>query len=76
MEAFPSAKHLCSWAGLTPINNESADKKNSVPVFNVNSPKQKPVMLNSTNTLQFLKDYGAEDGLLLRLEQQLAASNL
>ncbi|MFQ7354279.1 MAG: transposase [Coprococcus phoceensis] len=28
MEAFPSAKHLCSWAGLTPTNNESAGKKN------------------------------------------------
>ena len=30
MEAFPSAKHLCSWAGLTPANNESAGKKKSV----------------------------------------------
>ena len=28
MEAFPSAKHLCSWAGLTPTSNESAGKKN------------------------------------------------
>ncbi len=28
MEAFPSAKHLCSWAGLTPTNNESAGEKN------------------------------------------------
>ena len=28
MEAFLSAKHLCSWAGLTPTNNESAGKKN------------------------------------------------
>ncbi len=30
MEAFPSAKHLCSWAGFTPTNNESAGKKKSV----------------------------------------------
>jgi len=22
MSVFPSAKHLCSWAGLTPQNNE------------------------------------------------------
>lgn len=29
MEAFPSAKHLCSWAGLTPTSNESAGKKKS-----------------------------------------------
>ena len=28
MEAFPSVKHLCSWAGLTPTDNESAGKKN------------------------------------------------
>lgn len=32
MDAFPSAKHLCSWAGLTPTNNESAGKKKSVRV--------------------------------------------
>lgn len=27
-----SAKHLCSWAGLTPQNNESAGKKKSVHI--------------------------------------------
>ncbi|GAA6480764.1 hypothetical protein K250101E9_35270 [Enterocloster aldenensis] len=32
MEAFPSAKHLYSWAGLTPTSNESAGKKKSVRV--------------------------------------------
>ena len=32
MDAFPTAKHLCSWAGLTPTNNESAGKKKSVRV--------------------------------------------
>ena len=29
MSVFKSAKHLCSWAGLTPQNNESAGKKKS-----------------------------------------------
>lgn len=29
MSAFPSEKHLASWAGICPGNNESADKKNS-----------------------------------------------
>jgi len=29
MSVFNSAKHLCSWAGLTPQNNESAGKKKS-----------------------------------------------
>ena len=32
MSVFPSAKHLCSWAGLTPQNNESAGKKKSVHI--------------------------------------------
>lgn len=32
MSAFEDAKHLCSWAGLVPQNNESAGKKKSVHV--------------------------------------------
>lgn len=32
MHQFPSHKHLCSWAGLTPQNNESAGKKKSVRI--------------------------------------------
>jgi len=32
MDMFPTAKHLCSWAGLTPTNNESAGKKKSVRI--------------------------------------------
>jgi len=27
LSAFKDAKHLCSWAGLAPQNNESAGKK-------------------------------------------------
>jgi transposase len=30
MSVFLSSRHLCSWAGLTPQNNESAGKKKSV----------------------------------------------
>jgi transposase len=30
MSRFPSAAHLCSWAGLAPGNNESAGKRKSV----------------------------------------------
>ena len=33
MEAFPSTKHLCSCAGLTPTNTESAGEKKSFRVF-------------------------------------------
>ena len=32
MSAFPSSKHLCSWAGLTPQNNESAGKKKTTRI--------------------------------------------
>ena len=32
MSKFPTSKHLCSWAGLTPQNNESAGKKYSVRI--------------------------------------------
>ncbi|MFT9487702.1 MAG: transposase, partial [Tepidibacillus sp.] len=35
MDVFPTAKHLCSWAGLTPTNNESAGKKKSVRISRV-----------------------------------------
>lgn len=146
MSVFESGKHLVSWAGLTPANNESANKKKSTrcsragqylkplliqcalaavkskkdPYFSikyqrlvkrrgkkkaiiaiarmmltciyhmltdnedfhpddyeaiVNPPKQKPVMLNLTNTLQFLREQGAEENLLLQLEQQLIVSS-
>lgn len=32
MSVFPDSKHLCSWAGLTPQNNESAGKKKSTRI--------------------------------------------
>jgi transposase len=32
MSVFHSSKHLCSWAGVTPQNNESAGKKKSVRI--------------------------------------------
>ena len=32
MSVFPTPKHLCSWAGLTPQNNESAGKKKTTRI--------------------------------------------
>ena len=32
MSVFPTAKHLCSWARLTPQNNESAGKKKTTRI--------------------------------------------
>lgn len=145
MSVFESDHHLVSWAGLTPANNESANKKKSTkcskagqylkplliqcalaavkskkePYFAikyqrlakrrgkkkaiiaiarmmltsiyhmltdsedfhpddyeaiVHPSKQKHVMLNLTNTLQFLREQGADESLLLQLENQLSAA--
>ena len=32
LSAFPSAQHLCSWAGLAPDNNESTGKRKSAHI--------------------------------------------
>ena len=32
MSVFPTSKHLCSWAGLTPQNNESAGRKKTTRI--------------------------------------------
>jgi transposase len=32
VDVFPTAKHLCSWTGLTPSNDESVGKKKSVRI--------------------------------------------
>ena len=32
MSVFPTSNHLCSWAGLTPQNNESAGKKKTTRI--------------------------------------------
>lgn len=32
MSVFPTSKHLCSWAGPTPQNNESAGKKKTIRI--------------------------------------------
>lgn len=37
MEAFPTEKHLASWAGMCPGNNESAGKKVEEPHMATNS---------------------------------------
>ncbi|MDE5754799.1 MAG: IS110 family transposase [Oscillospiraceae bacterium] len=35
ISVFPTSKHLCSWAGLTPQNNESAGKKKTTRISGV-----------------------------------------
>lgn len=143
MSVFESDRHLCSWAGLTPANNESANKKKSTrcskagqylkplliqcalaavkskkePYFAIkyqrlakrqgkkkaiiaitrmmlaciyhmlseemdfhpddyeaaiHPPKQKSVVLNLDNTLQFLREQGANPEILKLIQQQCA----
>jgi transposase len=48
MSAFPDAKHLCSWAGLTPQNNESAGKKKSVRISRAGA-YLKPLLIQCAN---------------------------
>lgn len=50
IETFPSAKHLCSWAGLTPANNESAGKKKSVRVSKARC-YIKPLLVQCANSV-------------------------
>lgn len=50
MESFPSAKHLCSWAGLAPTNNESAGKKKSVRVSKAGC-YIKPLLVQCANSV-------------------------
>jgi transposase len=41
MEAFPTERHLCSWVGVSPGNNESAGKKKvDEPHMATNKPNQ------------------------------------
>ena len=50
MEQFPSAKNLCSWAGLTPTNNESAGKKKSVRISKAGC-YIKPLLVQCANAI-------------------------
>ncbi|MDD2476745.1 MAG: IS110 family transposase [Dysgonamonadaceae bacterium] len=50
MSVFLSSKHLCSWAGLTPQNNESAGKKKSVRVSRAGA-YIKPLLVQCANAV-------------------------
>lgn len=50
MSVFMTAKHLCSWAGLTPQNNESAGKKKSVRISRAGA-YLKPLLVQIANAV-------------------------
>ena len=47
MSVFPTSKHLCSWAGLTPQNNKSAVKKKTTRISRVGA-YIKPLLVQCT----------------------------
>lgn len=55
MNVFVDDKHLCSWAGLTPQNNESAGKKKSVKISRAGI---KPLLVQCANNA--IKDKESE----------------
>ena len=69
MEAFPSAKHLCSWAGLTPTNNESAGKKKSVRVSKAGCCI-KPLLVQCANAVVTSKKHPEIRNRYLRLKKR------
>jgi transposase len=48
MSVFPTSKHLCSWAGLTPQNNESAGKKKTTRITRAGA-YIKPLLVQCAN---------------------------
>ena len=69
MEAFPSAKHLCSWAGLTPTNNESAGKEKSVRVSKAGC-YIKPLLVQCANAVVTSKKHPEIRNRYLRLKKR------
>ena len=56
MSVFPTSKHLCSWAGLTPQNNESAGKKKTTRISRAGAyikPLLVQCFLNAIRAKQF-----------------------
>jgi transposase len=69
METFPSAKHLCSWSGLTPTNNESAGKKKSVRVSKAGC-YIKPLLVQCANSVVMSEKHPEICNRYLRLRKR------
>jgi len=50
MSVFPTSKHLCSWAGLVPQNNESAGKKKTTRITRAGA-YIKPLLVQCAHTV-------------------------
>lgn len=57
MSSFPDSQHICSWAGLSPGNNESAGKRKSVHI-NKGNPYLKRQSLSEEHAVRGRVDHG------------------
>lgn len=69
MTQFPSAGHLCSWAGLTPSNNESAGKKKSVRISKAGQ-YLKPLLVQIANAIVRSEKYPEHRNKYLQLKKR------
>lgn len=66
---IPSAGHLCSWAGLTPTNNESAGKKKSVRISKAGQ-YLKPLLVQIVNAIVRSEKYPEHRNKYLQLKKR------
>jgi len=57
MSRFPTAHHLCSWAGLSPGNNESAGKRKSGKTCKGNKTLKKTMVQCATAAINKIDSY-------------------
>ncbi|EGO2635459.1 IS110 family transposase [Enterococcus faecalis] len=69
MWQFPTAGHLCSWAGLTPTNNESANKKKSVRISKAGH-YLKPLLVQIANGIAKSEKYPEHRNKYLQLKKR------
>lgn len=69
MSVFPTSKHLCSWAGLTPQNNESAGKKKTTRISRAGA-YIKPLLVQCALTVVKSEKYPEIRGRYLALKKR------
>ena len=74
MSVLPTLKHLCSWAGLTPQNNESTGKKKTTRISRVGT-YIKPLLVQCALTVCWSSKYPEIKNRYLALEKRKGHKN-
>ncbi|MDR0872813.1 MAG: IS110 family transposase [Prevotellaceae bacterium] len=69
MSVFKTSKHLCSWAGLTPQNNESAGKKKTTRISRAGA-YLKPLLVQVANAVVKSEKHSEIRNRYLRLKKR------